>query len=166
MFILECVDILIFRKNTEQQIEFLLIHRNRPEEVKTVLKDTWEYPKGGMRYYETFMEAVYREVHEETSITPNETIFCSYLGWQTVDVSKRKKPYTTLRVHGYTLFYTGNPNKKMASEEGHDDFKWVSMEQAKEDVWMDEDAYALEFFRRWMNNEHEILLKAGIRKKK
>ncbi len=163
--ILEGVDILIFRKNTEKKIEFLLIHRNRSDEVKTGLKDTWEYPKGGMRYHETFLEAVYREVREETSITSEEMIFCSSLGWQTVDVSKRKKPYNTLRVHGFTLYFLGNPQKKMNSEEGHDDFKWVSLEQAKQEVWMEEDSYAVEFFRRWENNEEEILRKVGIKKK-
>lgn len=163
--VLECVDVLIFRKNHEQ-IEFLLIHRNRSDEVKTVMKDTWEYPKGGLSYYETHLEAVYREVLEETSITPGELMFCSYLGWQTVDVSKRKKPYNTLRVHGYTLYYIGNPNKKLFSEEGHDKFEWVSLKDAKDLVWMDEASYAHNFFDRWESKQDEILHKAGIRKRK
>lgn len=160
--ILECVDVLIFRKHHEQ-IQFLLIHRNRSDEVKPATKDTWEYPKGGMRYYETPLEAVYREVQEETSITQGEMIFCSFLGWQTVDVSRRKKLYNTLRVCGYTLYYAGNPKKSLSSDEGHDDFKWVSLEEAKEMVWMEESSYAHNFFECWQKNQDEILHKAGIR---
>lgn len=156
--ILECIDVLIFRKNAEQQIEFLLIHRYREDE------NVWEYPKGGMRYHETYLEAVHREVQEETSILPEEMEFCSYLGWQTVDVSKRRKPYNTLRVHGVTMHYTSNSNKTLATTvEGHDKSKWVPLEQAKREVWMKEDSYAAEFFRRWKSNEEEILRKAGIR---
>jgi 8-oxo-dGTP pyrophosphatase MutT (NUDIX family) len=160
--ILECVDVLVFRKNHNNQIEFLLIHRNRPDEAKVSSKDTWEYPKGGIRYYETYLEGVYREVQEETSITPKELVFCSYLGWQTVNISKRKKPYGVLRVHGYTLYFTGNPNRKFFSEEGHDNFKWVPLNQARKEVWMEEDFYASEFFSRWEKKKKEISHRAGI----
>jgi len=163
LIILECVDVLVFRENKNRQIEFLLIHRNRPDEIKVSSKDTWEYPKGGIRYYETYLEAVYREVQEESSITPEEVMLGSYLGWQTVDVSRRKKPYNTLRVHGYTLFYKGDPNKKLFSEEGHDDFKWVSLNQAQKEIWMEEDGYGAEFFRRWESSKEKILRTAGIK---
>jgi 8-oxo-dGTP pyrophosphatase MutT (NUDIX family) len=163
LVILECVDVLIFRENKDNQIEFLLIHRNRPDEAKVNTKDTWEYPKGGIRYYETYLEGVYREIQEETSIIPDELVLCSYLSWQTVDVSRRKKPYNSLRVHGYTLFYKGDADKKLYSGEGHDDFKWVSLEQAEQEIWMEENNYSKQFFRRWKGNEENILQTAGIK---
>ncbi len=161
--ILECVDVLVFRENKNHQIEFLLIHRNRPDEIKVSSKDTWEYPKGGIRYYETYVEAVYREVQEESSITPEEVVLGSYLGWQTVDVSRRKKPYGIIRVHGYTLWYKGNPDKKLFSGEGHDGFKWVPLDQAQKEIWMEENHYGAEFLERWKSNEEEILRNVGIK---
>ena len=159
--VLECVDVLIFRED-KQQIKFLLIRRqNTTLRTQMQMQERWEYPKGGLWYHETLLDAVYREVKEETSITPRSLKYCSDLGWQTVDVSQRKKPYDTLRVHGFTFLYTGNPDLGEGfSEEHHDLFGWFTIDEAKEKVWMKENDYAVEFFKRWEKNKDEILRKA------
>ena len=161
--VLECVDVLIFRED-KQHIKFLLIRRENTKNQTEMQEERWEYPKGGLWYLETPLDAVYREVKEETSIIPRDLKHCLDLGWQTVDVSQRNKPYDTLRVHGFTFLYTGDPNLgELFSEEHHDLFKWFTIDEAKEKVWMKENNYAVEFFKRWEKNEDEILRKAGIK---
>lgn len=47
--LLECVDMLVFRIDSDQKIKFLLIKR---VEITKNEKD-WEYPKGGMEYHKS-----------------------------------------------------------------------------------------------------------------
>lgn len=150
--VLECVDMLIFRKNEEGKIQFLVIKRRRRG---------WEYPKGGLYYHETLLEGALREIAEEVGIHAGMLHYCGYLGWQIADVRARNKFYNTLRVHGLTFYYSGDPTmiKFTMDAPHHIDYDWRTFDEAKNDLWI---PYGKEFFNRWGDRQQEIMQKAGI----
>ncbi len=152
---LNCVDALVFTK-IEGEIKFLMIQRE-PD-------GKWEYQKGGLHYHETPKEGAYRVVDEEAGID-SDLVICEYLGFQTPDVSDRGMFYDTLRVHGFTLFYNGNP-QKIKLNPSHKTFKWKTIEEAREDVkFLDkrgEGGYGSIFFARWQALENELKKKTGL----
>lgn len=151
--VLECVDMLIFQKNAEGEIRFLLIQRR-----ENGVDLGWEYPKGGLFYHETLIEGALREIEEETGINANCLHYCGGLEAQTVNVQERRKFYDTLRVHGLTFYYTGDL-EKIVPNWNHTAYAWRTFDEAKDSLWI---PYGAEFFRRWEDKQHEILHKAGI----
>jgi 8-oxo-dGTP pyrophosphatase MutT (NUDIX family) len=149
--VLECVDMLVFRRNLHT-IQFLLIQRTD--------NGGWEYPKGGMEYHETPLEAGLRELSEEVRLEENALRFCGDLGWQTVDVKERKRFYDTLRVTGLTFFCPGKP-PKIDLDTNHKAYKWLPFDQAQKELWVK--PYGPEFFRRWEEKQKAILRAAHVR---
>lgn len=151
--VLDCVDMLIFRRSLRRRIEFLLVQRKDDK--------TWEYPKGGMEYHESPIEGALREIEEEVGFAKNELQYCGYLGWQMPDVSYRHKFYDTLRVHGLTFHYTGNhPQVDIARMFEHQSYKWLPLAEAKDAV--SALPYGGEFFDRWKTEHPAILSRAKI----
>jgi 8-oxo-dGTP pyrophosphatase MutT (NUDIX family) len=148
--ILMCVDMLIFRADENREIEFLLIQRRNNQ--------GWEYPKGGLFYYETPLEGALREIQEETGIAPAALSFCGDLGWQTADVQARGKYYDTLRVHGLTFAYHGD-GRHINLDANHQAYGWYPFQKAVPPLWI---PYGPEFFRRWDGQRQEILRRAGL----
>lgn len=148
--VLVCVDMLIFRADEHGEIEFLLIQRRN--------NLGWEYPKGGLFYYETPLEGALREIDEETGIKTGEISFCGNLGWQIADVGARGKYYDTLRVHGLTFSYNGNP-KSIHLDANHQAYAWRPFQEAVHSLWI---PYGPEFFRRWDMKKKDILRQAGF----
>jgi 8-oxo-dGTP pyrophosphatase MutT (NUDIX family) len=155
--VLECADILIFRENQDGEIEFLVIQR-RKKPGWEYPKGGWEYPKGGLYYHETPVEGALREAAEETGIKNKYLRYCGYLGWQTADVRDRDKYYDTIRVHGLTFYYSGNP-AEIELDDSHIAYAWQSFNDAKDSLWI---PYGAEFFNRWKDKQHEILHTAGL----
>jgi hypothetical protein len=97
-------------------------------------------------------------VDEEAGID-GDLILCEYLGIQTPDVSDRGMFYNALRVHGFTFYYKGDP-QKIKLNPSHKFFKWKSYDEAREDVkFLDkrgEGGYGPTFFSRWRALENEI----------
>jgi 8-oxo-dGTP pyrophosphatase MutT (NUDIX family) len=146
--VLECVDMLIFRKTQEEEIEFLFIQRRNNR--------GWEYPKGGLFYHETPLEGALREIAEETGIETSMLQYCGYLDWQTADVRERKRFYDTLRVHGLTFCYHGDPHK-VKLDASHNAYAWFPFKMARDSIWV---PYGAEFFKRWDAQKQEILQNA------
>lgn len=148
--VLVCVDMLIFRATEQREIEFLLIQRRN--------NLGWEYPKGGLFYYETPLEGALREIDEETGIKTGALSFCGQLGWQIADVGARGKYYDTLRVHGLTFSYKGDP-QSVHLDANHQAYAWRPLQEAVASLWI---PYGPEFFRRWDMQKKEILRRAGF----
>lgn len=102
--ILDCADMLIVRPNAGHGLSMFLFHRipNNPAGNKT----GWEYPKGGMQYYEKPFEGAIREIHEETGIPSDELELLGELGEKIPDVQGRGRPYNRLRVNGFVFLHT------------------------------------------------------------
>jgi 8-oxo-dGTP pyrophosphatase MutT (NUDIX family) len=148
--ILICVDMLIFRVDENGEIAFLLIQRRNNQ--------GWEYPKGGLFYYETPLEGALREIQEETGIAPAALWFCGNLGWQTADVRARGKYYDTLRVHGLTFAYHGD-GRHINLDANHQAYGWYPFQKAVAALWI---PYGPEFFKRWEEQRQEIVRRAGL----
>ena len=152
--LLECVDVLIFRL-FERKVEFFMFHREDQIDKTT----GWEYVKGKLLYHETPLEGALRKIFEEAGILSKKLKYCGYLGWQTVNVEDRNVEYNTLRAHGLVFEFLGEESD-MEIDNIHNISKWVSLEEAKDMVWMG--GYAREFFRRWDVNRQCILHRANI----
>lgn len=76
----------------------------------------YELPGGGVDKEETILESAYREVQEETGLTPNKTV-ATFKGF---DYSTDKKP----KVRQINFIFEVDSDDVVLSEE-HDDFEWV-----------------------------------------
>jgi 8-oxo-dGTP pyrophosphatase MutT (NUDIX family) len=150
--VLECVDMLVFKK-IGSNVQFLMLKR----EDRVLSKVGWEYPKGPALFHETLREAAARELKEETGCDISSYIFRGELGYQTVNVAWRKKPYDTLHVLGLTYLFTGREDQIVPyKKEGLRSSEWMTWEDARQKVWMQD--YGPPFFDRWKEREAEILL--------
>jgi 8-oxo-dGTP diphosphatase len=104
---------LLWRENSELKIEIALIHRPR--------YDDWSHPKGKLEEGETSLRCAFREVIEETGITPQ---FGRELG-----SVEYKEPAGLKRVKYWAAKAPYNSEKFVVNEEV-DQIKWLSPEDA------------------------------------
>ncbi len=148
--ILECIDILVFKKQGDD-IQFLMLRR----EDRSLSVSGWEYSKGPVYYHETHRESAARELLDETGLNIVNYKFIMNLGYQTVNVHWRKKNYDTMHLLGMTYLLIGNEDDIVPyKKEGLRRSTWMSWERAKEAVWMRD--YGPKFFHRWRANEELI----------
>ena len=68
----------------------LMNEKNRVFWAQRTSNDGWQFPQGGMRTDETPVEAMYRELHEETGLTPDLVeLVGSTPGWLRYRLPKR-----------------------------------------------------------------------------
>lgn len=104
--------------------------------VKSV--NGWNYPQGGIDDEEDIIEALFREIQEETGITSDLLELIQHLGVQDLDI-----PHTSDRDHreysrgkryfSFLLKYSGFKEIQLCSEE-LDQFKWCSRDALLETV--------------------------------
>ena len=104
---------LLWRENPERKIEIALIHRPR--------YDDWSLPKGKLEEGETSLFCAYREVIEETGITPT---FGRELG------SVEYKEPTGLKRVKYWSARAPYSSEKFAANEEVDEIKWLNPDEA------------------------------------
>jgi 8-oxo-dGTP diphosphatase len=104
---------LLWRENSELKIEIALIHRPR--------YDDWSLPKGKIEEGETSLFCAFREVIEETGITPT---FGRELG-----SVEYKEPAGLKRVKYWSARAPYNSEKFVVNEEV-DEIKWLTPEEA------------------------------------
>lgn len=110
----------------EQEGRILLLHR---QDHKTE-GNTWGVPAGKVEAHETLLEAITREVREETGFTINNKI--SYYN----EVFIKYPEYDFV----YHIFYMTQNGKKevQLNHKEHKDFKWATPKDALEmDLTMD-----------------------------
>ena len=105
---------LLWRENSELKIEIALIHRPR--------YDDWSLPKGKLEDGETALFCAFREVIEETGITP---VFGRELG-----SVEYKEPAGLKRVKYWSARAPYNSEKFVVNEEV-DEIKWLNPEEAR-----------------------------------
>ncbi len=170
---LKCADLIVFREKPRlhktslqpDDIQFLMLQRG--DSLKG--EENWEYPKGGLYYHENLNEGAIRELLEETgSDSIGDFKYCGYLGYQNVDVSNRNREYDALEVHGITYYFCGNSgqihkhvlNNRKEKKGEHIAFSWMTLQEAKDVVWMRENNYAKIFFKNWQDMSKQILKKS------
>lgn len=154
--ILECIDILVFKKNGND-IQFLMLKR----EDRSLSVSGWEYSKGPVLFHETHREAAARELVDETGLDIINYKFIMNIGYQTVNVHWRKKNYDTMHLLGMTYLLIGNEDDIVPyKKEGLRRSAWMSWEKGKEAVWMRD--YGPIFFDRWKENEDYIISRLRI----
>jgi len=104
---------LLWRENSELKIEIALIHRPR--------YDDWSLPKGKIEEGETSLLCAYREVIEETGITP---VFGRELG-----SVEYKEPSGLKRVKYWSARAPYNSQEFVINEEV-DEIKWLNPDEA------------------------------------
>ena len=104
---------LLWRENSELKIEIALIHRPR--------YDDWSLPKGKLEEGETSLLCAFREVIEETGITPT---FGRELG-----SVEYKEPAGLKRVKYWSARAPYNSEKFVVNEEV-DEIKWLNPDEA------------------------------------
>ena len=124
---------VIFRKEGEKNF-YLLLHYNsaRPEQKKG---GHWDFPKGHIEEGESEIQAVKREIKEETGIDDIKIIdgfkeWIKYFFRKTYGLSqeeKKKAPWIFKLVIFY-LVQTKTEEVKISSE--HMGYKWLSYEEA------------------------------------
>lgn len=88
--VLRAAGAVVWRKNAEDDLEILLIHRPK--------YDDWSFPKGKVEANESLLACAYREVKEETGY---EVVFGSYIGEinYLVDGLPKKVKYWSAHLH-------------------------------------------------------------------
>lgn len=67
--------------------------------ARRIYRDGWQFPQGGMRSDETPEEAMYRELHEETGLTPEHVqILAATPGWLRYKLPERYVRYSNRQV--------------------------------------------------------------------
>lgn len=120
---------MLWREKRPFEVEVALVHRPK--------YDDWTFPKGKVNDGESAIEAAYREVQEETGITP---IFGPYLGSVQYEIDEIKK------VH-YWMAKAPSVLKDFSPNDEIDRIEWVNLRQARHFLTHDIDREVLGFFR-------------------
>ena len=113
---------------------FLVLHR-------TLGWSGWEFPKGGVNAGETEKEAVLREVKEETGLDAKITKKLPLIIRYDYPDDYRKK-YGADKTEQSVFLLRANGKIKLSEE--HDDYKWLSYEEARNILKYDDQKKALD----------------------
>ncbi|MFA5993261.1 MAG: NUDIX domain-containing protein [Candidatus Pacearchaeota archaeon] len=118
------VFIVVYRK-TNQGVSFLLLKR------KLHWKG-WEFPKGGIEKNETTIQAVKRELKEESGLKPIKLKAYKITGSYLYDkkTCQDRKPYCGQSYKLYLVEVNSDSAKIKLDKKEHSAFKWVSFEKA------------------------------------
>lgn len=107
-------------------------------------QDAWQFPQGGMRSDETSLQAMYRELDEETGLQPQDVeVIGRTRGWLRYRlperyVRRRSRPVCIgQKQRWYMLRLVGDENRVDLGRSGRpefDDWRWVDYWQPPEDV--------------------------------
>src|SRR3989344_1485325 len=91
-------------------------------------KDYWQNPQGGINEGESEIEALVREVREETGISIDgvSNWIRDSLEYQT----ERKGVLINSNVVSYAVRVDSSKKVKLSEEEGHTEYRWVNYEEA------------------------------------
>jgi len=104
--------------------------------ARRVGQDAWQFPQGGINHDETPEQALYRELHEEVGLTPNDVdvIGCTD-GWLRYRLPKRFLRYRSKplcigqKQKWFLLMLTGKESSvsfEYGSPPEFDDWRWVN----------------------------------------
>mgnify|MGYP001591680664 CR=1 FL=1 len=110
---------IVFKKNS--QIEYLLLHRR----ANPPFKESWDFPRGNIEKDESEIQAVTREIKEETGI--------SYLRFikgfrESVEFFYRKEGKLIRKTIIYYLAETNSKEVRLSDE--HNDYAWLPIDEA------------------------------------
>lgn len=142
------VFIVTYRK-TKGKIEYLLMKR------KLHWKG-WEFPKGGLRKFESAKKAIGREIKEETNLDiKKETIKNHKVkGRFLYENPLKDRP----GIHGqkyvlYSVQTKGKVKINKNKDQEHDDFKWLTFEKAKNLLTWPNQKKSLEVVNGWLKQK-------------
>ena len=117
----------------------LMLKRDvKSEEFKT----GWEFVKGGLKENENFIEAAFREAREEASGLELQLIG-EFEKEYFVDARYRKKPHYDYVIKKVVVLYSNTEFLNIDPKE-HSAFKWVDLNLAKEEIWVESGKEILE----------------------
>jgi 8-oxo-dGTP diphosphatase len=120
---------VIWRKNTKNEIEVVLIHRQR--------YDDWSLPKGKIEPGETLMTCAYREIVEETDLNIKLGPYIGEVEYFVPDGLKRVS---------YWAASLAGDQKPFTANEEVDSMDWFTLEEAADKATRDSDREILEKF--------------------
>ncbi len=127
--VLQISTCMIFSEN-----KILLIKRN-----KAPYKDWYAFPGGKVEKHESTMNAVIREIMEETGLSVNPSIYCSLYE----DLVENSKILISFELYYYYEFI--DKTEIISSEEG--ELEWYSIDEMPINI-VPSDARVLELFRK------------------
>lgn len=110
---------IVFKRNSH--IEYLLLYRK----ANPPFKESWDFPRGNIEEDESEIQAVTREIKEETGI--------GYLKFikgfrESVEFFYRKEGKLIRKTIIYYLAETNSKEVKISKE--HDDYAWLPIDEA------------------------------------
>jgi 8-oxo-dGTP pyrophosphatase MutT (NUDIX family) len=130
---------------TKNRIEYLILKR------KLHWKG-WEFPKGGMKSFETQRHAVKRELKEETGFLPLRIKKFNIMGKYKYD--KKYPDRSGYAGQTYTLFSAEVKKDKINLDRlEHSDYKWVSFREAIKKLAWPNQRKSLKVVNSWLGNE-------------
>ena len=113
---------IVVYAHTEKGIQYLILKRK-------LHWNGWEFPKGGMRNFETKEKAVRREIKEETELKPLKIKKFNIHGKYKYD--KEYPDRKNIIGQKYSLYSAETKKAKVRLDKiEHSDYKWVKFESA------------------------------------
>ena len=139
--IIEAAGAVLWRHASDGKILIALVHRPR--------YDDWSLPKGKLEAGESHIACAYREVLEETGVTP---IFGPELGQTTYDVDGASKIVRYWAAEASTVAY-GLPNPVEV-----DSVRWLHVSDARKKLTLDDDKSILDVFMQFGPDTTPLIL--------
>ncbi len=98
--------------------KFLIVQRSKKETYSGI----WEFPSGGLEFFESLEDSAIRELKEETGLIAKKI---KYLGYhESLDKNLKRQ------IVAHDFLVTDFDGKVKLSDE-HQDFRWVTIEEIK-----------------------------------
>ncbi len=129
---------------TSKEIEYLILKR------KLHWKG-WEFPKGGIKKFETRKRAIKREVKEETGLKPLKIKKFDFKG--KYDYDKEYEDRKGFKGQSFSLYSVEvkKGNVEISKRE-HSDYRWVKFKEAMKKLTWPNQKKALKIVDDWLNN--------------
>jgi len=139
-------------KKANQQAKFLILKR-----CSAYLRDNWQMVSGKIEKNEKAWEAALREIKEETGIIPDELYSADMLE-QFYEIGQN-----CINLVPIFVGFVENDAEVTLSSDEHDEYKWVSKQEAKQYLKFENQLKALEHIEnRFIKNEPYQYLKIEI----
>jgi 8-oxo-dGTP pyrophosphatase MutT (NUDIX family) len=114
----------------ESSIEYLVLRRK-------MHWSGWEFPKGGIKFWETKKMAVKRELKEEVGLKPKKIIYVGLNG--KYDYQKELPDRKGIKGQEYSLFAVEVKKEKIRLSKEHSSYKWLKFKEAyKKLTWQNQ----------------------------
>ena len=115
----------------------------------------WEFPKGGLKFFETKRNAVKRELLEETGLKPIKIKKFNFSGKYEYKKDYSDRPgFKGQKFSLYAVEVKKPLNEKIKIDLlEHSDYKWVNFKTAKEKVTWPNQKKSIEIVNNWLRNK-------------